>query len=115
MNVQIFGTKSCQDTRKAERFFKERRVPIHFMDLKQRAASKGELTRFIQKFGIDAIIDRESKRYRARGLHAGSYTDEQLLRYLEEEPLMLVTPLVRNGNRLTVGADEATWREWTDG
>lgn len=115
MNVQIFGTKSCFDTRKAERFFKERRVNVHFMDLKERAASKGELMRFVQKFGIDAIIDRDSKRYRARGLHAGSYTDEQLLRYLEEEPLMLVTPLVRNGSKLTVGVAEDEWKEWTGG
>ncbi|MDT8370052.1 MAG: ArsC/Spx/MgsR family protein [Longimicrobiales bacterium] len=115
MHVQIFGTKSCPDTRKAERFFRERRVRIHFVDLKQKAATKGELRRFAQKFGVDALLDRDSKRYRARGLHAGSYTEAQLLDYLEEEPMMLVTPLIRNGNRLTLGHDEAEWRRWVEG
>jgi Spx/MgsR family transcriptional regulator len=115
MQVQVFGTKSCFDTRKALRFFKERRVTVHFVDLKQRAASKGELRRFVQRFGSDALIDRESKRFRNLGLHAAYYGDEKWLEILEEEPLILTTPLVRYDSRLTVGHDEETWREWTDG
>lgn len=115
MQVQVFGTKSCFDTRKALRFFKERRVTVHFVDLKQRAASRGELRRFVQRFGSDALIDRESKRFRSLGLHTAYYGDEKWLEILEEEPLILTTPLVRFENRLTVGHDEATWREWADG
>ncbi|HKK92287.1 MAG TPA: arsenate reductase family protein [Longimicrobiales bacterium] len=115
MNVQIFGTKSCQDTRKAERFFKERRVSVHFVDLKQKAASKGELRRFVQKFGTDALIDRESRRFLNLGLHAAHHSDDRWLEIMSEEPGILVTPLIRNGNKLTVGHDEDAWRSWTDG
>lgn len=112
MDVQVFGTKACADTRKALRFFKERRVTVHFMDLKQRAASKGELRRFVQKFGTEAILDRESRRFRQLGLHAAHYGDDRWLEILSEEPMILRTPLVRNQHRLTVGADEAVWKEW---
>lgn len=114
MNVQIFGTKSCQDSRKAERFFKERRVSIHFVDLKRKAASKGELRRFVQRFGVEALIDRDSRRFLGLGLHAAHYGEDRWLEILTEEPGILVTPLVRNGNRLTIGADEAEWRSWLD-
>jgi arsenate reductase len=113
MQVQIFGTKSCKDTRKAERFFKERRVKIHFVDLRQKAASKGELRRFVQKFGTDALIDRGSRRFLSLGLQAAHYGEDRWLEILSEEPGILVTPLVRNGSQLTIGADEATWRSWT--
>jgi arsenate reductase-like glutaredoxin family protein len=112
MQVQIFGTKGCSDTRKAERFFRERRVKIHFVDLKQRAASRGELRRFVQKFGTDALIDRESRRFRNLGLHAAHYGDDRWLEILEDEPGILVTPLVRFENRLTVGHDPEAWKEW---
>ena len=113
IEVQVFGTQGCADTRKALRFFKERRVKVHFVDLRQRAASKGELRRFVQKFGTDAVIDRESKRFRSLGLHAAHYGDERWLEILEDEPLILRTPLVRWQQRLTLGHDEDTWREWT--
>jgi arsenate reductase len=113
MEVQVFGTRGCADTRKALRFFKERRVKVHFVDLKQRAASRGELRRFIQKFGADALVDRESKRFRSLGLHAAHYGEDRWLEILEEEPMVLRTPLVRWQHRLTVGHDEAAWREWT--
>ena len=113
MEVQIFGTKKDSGTRKAQRFFAERRVKTHFVDLTQRAASAGELQRFAQKFGVQALIDRESKRFRALGLGAAYLADERWLAKLVEEPLLLRMPLVRNANQLTVGADEARWREWT--
>jgi arsenate reductase-like glutaredoxin family protein len=110
--VQVFGTKGCSDTRKAERFFKERRIRIHLVDLKQRAASKGELRRFAQKFGVDALIDRDSKRFRALGLHQAHYGEDRWLDILADEPLILRTPLVRNGSQLTIGPAEETWRGW---
>jgi arsenate reductase (glutaredoxin) len=113
MNVQIFGSKKSPATRKAQRFFSERRIPIHFVDLNEKAASVGELKRFVQKFGVQALIDPESKRFRDLGLHTGYYSDERWLQRLAEEPLILKMPLVRYDNRLTIGDAEAQWKEWT--
>jgi len=115
MDVQIFGTKSSADTRKALRFFSERRIPTHFVDLNERAASRGELKRFAQKFGVEALIDRESKRFQALGLRQASYGEARWLQVLEHDPLILKTPLVRRGKDLTVGLDEANWRRWAAG
>ncbi|MGH7657509.1 MAG: OmpA family protein [Gemmatimonadales bacterium] len=74
MQVQIFGVKKDSGTRKALRFFAERRVKVHFVDLKERPASPGELHRFVQKFGLTALIDRDSRRYAELGLGAARYT-----------------------------------------
>ena len=112
MDVQVFGIQKSADTRKALRFFKERRVKVHFVDMKIRAASKGELTRFSQKFGVEAILDRESKRFSALGLGSAHYSDKRWLEILTEEPLLLKMPLVRNKNLLSVGAAEEVWKEW---
>ena len=112
MDVQIFGTNKSADTRKALRFFKERRVNVHFVDLKVRAASKGELTRFVQKFGVEAILDRDAKRFQALGLKTAHYSDKRWLEILAEEPLLLRAPLVRNKNLLTVGLAEDTGKDW---
>ena len=113
MEVQVFGTKKCKDTQKALRFFKERRVKVHFVDLNERAASPGELRRFEQKFGAPALLDREGRRFRDRGLHVAHLPDAKILPLLADDPLLLATPLVRSGNQLTIGHDEPTWREWT--
>ena len=112
MEVQIFGVRNDADTRKALRFFSERRVRIHFVDLKQRAASAGELRRFVQRFGADALVDRGSSRFRSLGLHQAHYGADRWLDVLAEEPLLLRTPLVRWKQRLTVGLDEDAWRGW---
>lgn len=112
MEVQVFGTKQNADTRAALRFFAERRIRTHFVDLQQRPASPGELRRFVQKFGIEGVLDRESKRFRELGLHAGRYGEESWLQKLASEPLLLRQPLVRNGPLLTVGPAQATWKEW---
>ena len=111
--VQVFGTRGCADTRRALRFFSERRIKVHFVDLKERAASKGELRRFAQKFGIDALVDRDSKRFQALGLRQAHYGEARWLELLEEEPLLLRTPLVRRGNDVAIGGDEEAWRRWT--
>ncbi len=113
MNVQVFGVKNDADTRKALRFFKERRIKVHFVDFKIKGPSKGELKRFWQRFGAEALIDRESKRFRALGLQAAHYGDERWLEIAVEEPLILRLPLVRCDNQLTVGGAPDTWKVWT--
>ena len=112
MEVQIFGIKKNADTRKALRFFAERRVKTHFVDFAERTASLGELKRFAQRFGVSALIDRESKRYQELGLAHSNYTDERWLEKLSEEPLLLKMPLARAANRLTIGLAETEWRSW---
>ena len=112
MEVQVFGVHKSSDTRKALRFFAERRVKTHFVDFAERAASLGELKRFAQRFGVKALIDRESKRYQELGLTHSNYTDERWLEKLCEEPLLLRMPLARVANQLTIGLAETEWRLW---
>jgi arsenate reductase len=114
MEVQVFGTKKNSDTRKALRFFAERRIKVHFVDLMERAASLGELKRFAQKFGIDALIDRESKAFADLGLQYARLSDERWLEKLVDEPLLLRQPLTRFQHRLTIGTMEAEWKGWAD-
>lgn len=114
MEVQIFGTRKNADTRKAQRFFAERRVKVHFVDLAERAASIGELKRFAQKFGVGALIDKSSRRYLDLGLQHSRMSDERWLEVLADEPLLLAQPLTRSGPKLTLGADEAEWKRWVD-
>ena len=113
MEVQIFGVKKSADTRKALRFFSERRVKTHFVDLNERAASTGELKRFVQKFGLDKLIDREAKRFDELGLRHARLSDDRWLEKLVDEPLLLRMPLVRFGNALTIGPAETDWKSWT--
>jgi arsenate reductase len=115
MEVQIFGVRNDADTRKALRFFSERRIKSHFVDLKERAASKGELRRFVERFGVDAVIDRSSKRLAALGLQRAFYGADRWLEILAEEPLLLRTPLVRFGQKVTIGSAEEVWKEWVEG
>lgn len=112
MEIQIFGTKKSADTRKAQRFFSERRIKVHFVDLDVRAPALGELRRFAKKFGVQALVDRASKRFAALGLAHAHLTDERWLQKLSDEPHILKQPLVRNGTQLTVGDAEETWRAW---
>ena len=112
MEVQVFGIRKSADTRAALRFFAERRVKVHFVDLKEKAASVGELRRFAQKFGMAALVDRESKRFAELGLGSAILSDERWLEKLSLEPLLLRMPLVRNQQQLTIGAAQETWNDW---
>ena len=114
MNVQVFGTNKSQDTKKALRFFKERGLKPHFNDLKQGAVNPGELKRFVQKFGVNALVALDSKAYQDAGLEYLRVSDEQMLEKLLDDPRLMVQPLVRSGNTLSVGWDEALWRSWYD-
>ena len=106
LEVQVFGVRKSADTRAALRFFAERRIKVHFMDLNERAASVGELRRFADKLGLQNLLDRESRRYLDLGRPVAT------LERLSLEPLLLRMPLVRNANQLTIGADEAVWKGW---
>jgi arsenate reductase len=112
LEVQIFGIKKSADTRKALRFFSERRIKTHFVDLLERPAALGELRRFAQKFGVMALVDKESKRFDELGLRYAQLSDDRWLEKLSAEPLLLRIPLVRNANQLVIGADEDTWKGW---
>ena len=112
MEVQIFGVRKSPETRKALRFFAERRIKVHFVDLQERAASPGELRRFAQKFGVEALVDRGSRRYADLGLGAARQSEDRWLEKLVAEPLLLRMPLVRRQHQLTIGDAEPTWREW---
>ena len=111
VNVQIFGLKNSQATRAAERFFKERRIAIHLVDLKQRPMSPGEIKRFIDRFGFTALLDSEGKAYIDAGLKYLKISDAELLGRIEREPKLLRLPLVRAANRLSIGHDENSWKE----
>ncbi|HTO13119.1 MAG TPA: ArsC/Spx/MgsR family protein [Candidatus Binatia bacterium] len=114
MNVQIFGFKDCQETRKAQRFFAERRVAVHFVDLAERPAAKGELRRFAERFGPAALIDKDGARYKALGLRVAGDSPQRLLDRALTEPRLLRTPLVRNGGKVTVGHAPDDWQGWID-
>jgi arsenate reductase-like glutaredoxin family protein len=112
MEVQIFGTKKSKETRKALRFFSERRVKTHFVDLAERAASLGELRRFAQKFGVAALIDRESKTFFDLGLQYAQLSDDRWLEKLADEPFLLRQPLVRFQHNVSIGLAEPDWKAW---
>jgi arsenate reductase-like glutaredoxin family protein len=112
MEVQVFGWKKSADTRKALRFFAERRIKVHFVDFQERAPSPGELGRFVQRFGVERLIDHESKRFQELGLRHSSHSGERWIDKLVDDPFLLRMPLVRFGNLLTVGLAEADWKAW---
>jgi len=106
VEVQIFGVRKSADTRAALRFFAERRIKVHFVDLNERAPSIGELRRFADKFGLQALVDPDSKRFGELGRPVAT------LERLSLEPLLLRMPLVRNQQQLTIGAAQETWNTW---
>ena len=110
LNVQIFGVKSSQATRAAERFFKERRVAIQLVDLKRKPMAPGEIKRFIDRFGLPALLDTEGAAYVDAGLKYLKLSDAEVLQRIEQEPKLLRLPLVRGANRVSVGHDEESWK-----
>lgn len=110
VSVQIFGVKNSQATRAAERFFKERRVAIHFVDVKQKPMAPGEIKRFIERFGLAGLLDCEGTAYIDAGLKYLKLSDSALLERIEREPKLLRLPLIRGAERLSVGHDEDSWK-----
>jgi len=114
MNVQIFGIKKSNETRAAERFFKERRVPIQMVDLHQRPTAPAEIRRFADRFGLAALLDTEGKSYTDAGLKYLRMSDAAILSRIDREPQLLRLPLVRTGNLLSIGRDEEAWKAMAD-
>ena len=110
LNVQIFGIKNSQATRAAERFFKERRITIQLVDLKQKPMALGEIRRFIDRFGLAGLLDVEGSAYIDAGLKYLKLSDSELLGKIERDPRLLRLPLVRAANRLSIGNDEEAWK-----
>ena len=110
LSVQIFGVKNSQATRAAERFFKERSVGMQFVDLNHKPMAAGEIRRFIERFGLPALIDNEGKAYIDAGLKYMKLSEPELLSRIERDPKLLRLPLIRAANRLSMGHDEAAWK-----
>jgi len=110
--VQIFGTRKCADTRKAERWFKERGIAVQSIDLKEKGMSPGEIRSVAAKVGIEAMIDREGARYRDRGLRVAAPTGPRVEQALVDDPLLLKTPIVRAGKEAAVGYRPDVWETW---
>jgi arsenate reductase len=110
LNVQIFGLKNSAGTRAAERFFKERSVTIHVVDLKQKSMAPAEIKRFADRFGLGSLVDKEGKAWMDAGLKYMKMSDAELLQRIERDPNLLRLPLVRCANRLSVGRDEDSWK-----
>ncbi len=109
MNIQIIGTKKCRDTQKAERFFKERKIPFHFRDLTEKGLAKGELENIKRSVTSDELINKESQQYKKRGMDFMVFDIET---ELLENPLLIKTPVVRNGNLSTIGYSPEVWEKW---
>ena len=111
-NIQVFGTDDSQATRGALRFFRERRIVVHYVDLRKKPIAAGELRRFTDRLGATALLDSESRAYREGGLaYLATDTPAVVARLLADVRLIRL-PLVRYGEEVTAGKDEATWRAW---
>jgi Spx/MgsR family transcriptional regulator len=109
MNLQIIGTKNCSDTRKAERFFKERKIPYHFRDLNEKGLSKGELENISIVYTPEELIDRDGKQFKKRNMQFMKFN---VMEELLNDSLLLKTPIVRNGKSVTIGFQSEIWSNW---
>ena len=108
--VQIFGVKNSQPTRAAERFFKERGVTLHMVDLNTKPMSPGEIKRFVDRWTLRGLCDSQGKAWTDAGLQYMRLSDSELIAKIEREPKILKLPLVRAGNKLAIGHDESAWK-----
>lgn len=110
MQPQLLGHPKDKTTRKAQRYFSERGVTVTFNDLRKRAPTPGELRKWVERFGVDGVIDRDSAAYRDGGLGYLSAGVDTWLEQFAEQPLLLRLPLARCGRELTVGDDPEGWQ-----
>ena len=112
MNIQIFGTKKCNETKKAERFFKERGIKYQFVDMKEKGMSKGEFMSVAQvNGGIENMINWDGKDQDTLAL-IRYIADEDKLKKILENPFVIKTPVVRNGIQSTLGYQPEVWKKW---
>ena len=112
MNIQIFGTKKCNDTRKAERFFKERGIKYQFIDMKEKGMSKGEFMSVAQiNGGVEGMLDPDAKDKDTLALIKYIVDEEKLEKILENQHV-IKTPVVRNGKQSTLGYQPDVWKKW---
>ena len=109
MNIQIFGLRKCKDSQKAERFFKERRIQLQFCDLSVKNISKGELDAVTRVIPLVDLINTASKQYEKRNL---KYIVHDIAEVLLEDSLLMKTPVVRFGAKVTVGYCPDIWTDW---
>lgn len=109
MNIQIFGKAKCFDTKKAERWFKERRIKYQYIDVLKYGMSKGEISSVKNAVGLNAMVDPSDQDY---PLFQYLATTESKLDKLYEVPYLLKTPIVRNGKQATVGYCPEIWKDW---
>ncbi|KYF88985.1 arsenate reductase [Sorangium cellulosum] len=113
--IQIFGTAKCKATRAAQRFFADRGIKVHLVELREKGLSKGELASVARAVGgVRALYDADGARVKERGLQHLGPSDARIAELLAEDPLLLRTPIVRDGQRASVGADEAKWKAFAD-
>ena len=111
MNIQIYSGKKNFDVQKAERYFKERRIPFQTLDLKKHRLGEREIRLMLSAVGREQLIDREDKKVKE---HPACYydRDEMLIPAIQENPWLLKTPVVRNGNKVTIGFRPDIWETW---
>ena len=110
--VQVFGLDGDQGTRAAQRFFKERRIEISYVDLRRRSLAPAELRRFVERLGASALLDTSGRAYRDAGLAYMRLDDAEILDRISANPALLRLPLIRFDNEVAAGRDEATWKRW---
>jgi arsenate reductase (glutaredoxin) len=110
MGIQIFGTLKCKETRKAQRYFKERGIPFQFVNLAEKGLSRGELKSIKAIVGVENLIDKDSQEYARRNL---KYINHDVEEELLDHPLLYRTPIVRDGGKATVGHAPDVWKGWT--
>ena len=111
MNIQIFGTKKCFDTKKVERFFKERRIKYQFIDLKEKGISKGELNSVKSSVSINDLVNEKAKNYKTSGI-ANVRSADVKIEILFKDQTLIKTPIVRNGKKAVVGFKPEVFNEW---
>jgi arsenate reductase-like glutaredoxin family protein len=111
-NIQVFGTGDSQATRAALRFFRERRIVVHYVDLHKQPIAAGELRRFVDRLGAPALLDGDSRPYREQGLAYLAMDAAGITARLLADARLIRLPLVRYGEQVTAGRDEPTWKAW---
>lgn len=111
MNIQIFGKKKCFDTKKAERYFKERKIKYAFIDMNEKGISKGELNSIKNSISLNELINEKSKDYKSSNIDKIRSSDIKTEILLKNQSL-IKTPIVRNGKDATVGYKPEIWKEW---